>query len=1071
MEPNRIDNAARIAKAKSDYDGHPPCECGHATRRSFVKTIGVSATAMLADRLPVMAGPFTRPDFEKLVPADKRLDPAWVKSLTERGAPAVFRDPIELNHIGMPVGGICCGQLYLSGDGRLWHWDIFNKHIRTGSEHYASPMAATSPLQQGFALRIGQVSRRMDASGWKEVAFRGEYPIGMVTYGDPDCPIDVVLEAFSPFVPLDVADSSLPVTILNFTLRNTGDTDAKVELAGWLENAVCNNTGHRYSLERVNRASRSKDALLVEYTARAVEGPKVAPRPTILFSDFERGDYEGWTIEGEAFGTAPATGPRTIQKLSGFIGKGLVNSWTGSDKPTGKLVSRPFTIERHFINFMIAGGRHPGQTCVNLVVDGKIARTAEGKNTDELAWTFWRVSDLEGKKAHVEIVDQHSGGWGHIDCDQIEFSDEPRSHAGPSVPLTEAHDFGSMALALLEPMPADRASSELPNAKPEDGAFVAGDVPGATGIFPERLIASLVRPLTLPPGKSTTITFLVAWHFPNFVPGADQWIKDNKLKDGGRHYATRFSSATDVIHHVAENKSRFFADTRLWRDTWQDSTLPHWFLDRSIANASTLATSTSHRLRSGRFYGWEGVGCCAGTCTHVWHYAHSAARLFPELERSAREMADFGIAFDEATGSIGFRGEFHQNPAIDGQCGCILRAYREHQISTDGDFLRRVWPRVRKAVEFLIAQDANGDGIIEGKQHNTLDADWYGPVAWLSGLYLAALRAGEEMAREMADNAFADQCLKIFNDGKINLVQRLFEGEYFINQPDPAHPEAINSGTGCHIDQVFGQSWAFQVGLGRILPEDKTTAALKALWRYNFAPDVGPYREANKPGRWYALAGEAGLLMCTFPRKDWSFEKAQGQNPKHSGFAGYFNECMNGFEHQVAGHMIWEGMLQEGLAIFRAIHDRYHPLRRNPWNEVECGDHYARSMASHGVYLAACGFGYHGPKGHISFAPRINPDHFRAAFTAAEGWGTYAQDVKDGRLEASIAIKWGALRIGSITLQLPDGGAITRAEMRIAGKPTPLKWSTNARSVTLALAQPTECRAGEKVEIQVTWQP
>ena len=117
--------------------------------------------------------------------------------------------------------------------------------------------------------------------------------------------------------------------------------------------------------------------------------------------------------------------------------------------------------------------------------------------------------------------------------------------------------------------------------------------------------------------------------------------------------------------------------------------------------------------------------------------------------------------------------------------------------------------------------------------------------------------------------------------------------------------------------------------------------------------------------------------MCTWPRRAEN-EQAQG---KDAASTCYFNECMTGFEYQVAGHMIWEGMVQEGLAITRAIHDRYHAARRNPWNEVECGDHYARAMASYGVYLAACGYEYHGPQGHLGFAPRLTPEDFRAAFT------------------------------------------------------------------------------------------
>ena len=227
-------------------------------------------------------------------------------------------------------------------------------------------------------------------------------------------------------------------------------------------------------------------------------------------------------------------------------------------------------------------------------------------------------------------------------------------------------------------------------------------------------------------------------------------------------------------------------------------------------------------------------------------------------------------------------------------------------------------------------------------------------------MYLAALLAAETMALEMGDQDFAAQCRAIFEAGQKNIVAQLFDGEYFINKPDPKHLDAINSGTGCEIDQVFGQSWAFQVGLPRVLPEKETLSALKSLWRYNFTPDVGPYREVYKPGRWYAMPGEAGLLMCTFPRSDWDYAQAKGKGPDWA--AGYFNECMNGFEYQAAGHMIWEGMLTEGLAVTRAVHDRYHASRRNPWNEVECGDHYARSMASYGVFLAACGFEYHGPK-------------------------------------------------------------------------------------------------------------
>ncbi|MCU0784832.1 MAG: non-lysosomal glucosylceramidase, partial [Verrucomicrobia bacterium] len=589
-----------------------------------------------------------------------------------------------------------------------------------------------------------------------------------------------------------------------------------------------------------------------------------------------------------------------------------------------------------------------------------------------------------------------------IGVGKILFTD----HVVDAGPLNELPDFGTLALALLGEA-ADQASTD------------------ATVPFTEKLSGALGRRLKLAPGESATVTFVVAWYFPNLSLGGP-------LQKAGRLYATQFSSAHAVVQYVAAQFDRLAGETRRWRDTWYDSTLPFWFLDRTFLNTSILATSTCFRFANGRFYGWEGVGCCAGTCGHVYHYAHAAARLFPELERSTRENVDFGLAL-QLDGAIHFRGELNKIPAIDAQAGTLLRALREHQMSADADFLKRNWPKIKLATQWLIAKDANNDGLIECNQHNTLDTDWYGKVAWLSGLYLASLAAAAEMADETGDAEFARQCRGVFEVGRKNLVEQLFDGDYFINKIDPKHLETVNSGTGCQIDQVFGQSWAFQIGLPRVLPQKETVTALKSIWRYNFSPDVGPYREVNKPGRWYAMAGEAGLLMCSFPRRDWDYSQAKGEG-KAAWSAMYFNECMNGFEHQVAGHMLWEGLTLEGLAVERAVHDRYHASRRNPWNEIECGDHYARSMASYGVYLAACGFEYDGPKRYIGFAPKLAPETFKCAFTSAEGWGTFWQKRDAERTGCGMQLRWGKLRLKTLSLALADGVRVSTAKVSLAGK-------------------------------------
>jgi len=460
----------------------------------------------------------------------------------------------------------------------------------------------------------------------------------------------------------------------------------------------------------------------------------------------------------------------------------------------------------------------------------------------------------------------------------------------------------------------------------------------------------------------------------------------------------------------------------------------------------------------------EGVGCCEGTCGHVWQYAHAVARLFPDLERMTREKVDFGLAL-QPDGAIHFRGEFNNIPAIDAQAGTILRALREHQMSADSGFLKRNWPHIRAAVEWLIAKDENSAGLIEGNQHNTLDTDWYGPVAWLSGLYLAALRAAEQMATETGDAAFAAKCRAIFDTGQRNIVAQLFEDDYFVNKPSPKHLDAINSGSGCHIDQVMGQSWAFQVALPRVFPQKESLSALKSLWRYNFSPDVGPYRAVYKSGRWYAMPGEAGLLMCTFPRSDWDYDQAKGKGADWA--AGYFNECMNGFEYQVAGHMIWERLVTEGLAVTRAVHDRYHPSRRNPWNEVECGDHYARSMASYGVFLAASGYEYHGPNGHLGFAPRVRPEQFKAAFTSAEGWGTFSQQAGPTGYHAEVAVKWGKLRLRSLSVELLGNLPGSRVRVTAGGRPLEAKQALAGTRLTLSFNDWVELGAHQRLEVAV----
>ncbi|WPJ97016.1 GH116 family glycosyl-hydrolase [Coraliomargarita algicola] len=925
------------------------------SRRRFLKAGALSAAGLSFSGFPVMAGPFSKSDLSKhLIPFDKKLSAQWLASLTQRGVAEVFKGG-ELKYVGMPIGGMGCGQLYLGGDGKLWLWDIFKSNYyrvpNPGNKilafpmggHYAEPVAQGDPysvqngveLTQGFLIRTQAGTKTLDRQGFPDVQFRGEYPVGKVSYADADCPVTVQLEAFSPFIPLNAKDSAIPATVMRYTVTNPSDQSVEVDLGGWLQNTVCPYLPKDAQGERRNTYVQSQN------------------RASILSS-----------IEGAGLEAKHGYGSMSLSLL---------------------------------------------------------------QNPQEAGLSVKAVTSLDGSVEPAAFVDQASG-----------------MQAGASA-----------SKALNDPL--------------------------AGGLFAH---------FELAPGESRTVDFAITWFFPNYAEMDAEPLKGSRqdsrhiFRGRKRLYSNYFDSAEAVAEYLASDNKRILESTLAWNQTWYDSTLPYWLLDRSFIGLDCIATQTFHYFENGRPYGWEGVECCPGTCTHVWYYSQALGRIFPEVERAFREKVDFDneIGMDADSGMIKDRGEYHQKggkEALDGQAGSIMRVYREHQMSADDAFLRRMWPNVKQATEFLISKDADDNGLWEGAQPHTLDAAWYGPMGWLSSLYLGALAAAEAMALEVGDADFAKRCRTLLDRGYKNIVAEVFDGEYFIHKP--TGKKALNSNKGCHIDQVIGQAWAHQVGLGRIIPKQETVSALNSIWKYNFAPDAGQYaldhREIEAAFRWYAMPGEAGLLMTTWP-KGGAKEAIPGnklrskENPdRFTSVGGYFNECMNGFEYQVAAHMLYEGepdseLVEKGLAIIKAVHERYGAAKRNPYNEIECGDHYARSMASYGVFLAACGFEYHGPQGYLAFAPRIQPKDFKAPFTTAEGWGTFSQKlVQDQQLEI-LELRHGQLRLNTLAFAPIAGSIASGAKVELDGKSIAAEFQQEAERYMLNFENGLSLKAGQKLKIQ-----
>lgn len=520
-------------------------------------------------------------------------------------------------------------------------------------------------------------------------------------------------------------------------------------------------------------------------------------------------------------------------------------------------------------------------------------------------------------------------------------------------------------------------------------------------------IASLAAHVEAKPGEKKKIRFIWSWSMPyrsntwqiTHIGLSEEELRRRRRKVWKNYYAVLFRDSLDSAEYGMKNFTRLYDETMLYTRWMYQSSLPTEVMDAVAANAAVLKSPTCMRLEDGSLYGFEGVhpheGCCEGSCTHVWSYAYTAAFLFPGLERSARTL-EYTQSI-QPDGGMGFRlqlpigsGPTNFRPAVDGQYGTVLRVYREYLISGDLKWLKSIWQAVKKTISYAWSSenpdqwDRDKDGILEGRQHHTLDMELFSPNSWLSGIYLAGLLAGVRLAGIMEDKEAEKEYREVFESGRKKLNQELFNGSYFEQKVDlkdknrlmqfpggysDHSQDAVKSywnnesmemkyqiGEGCSIDQVLGQWHADLLKLGEVFEEEKVERALQAVYRYNYIPEM---REHVNPCRIYALNDESGMIICAYPK-----DKKKPAIP-----VPYAEETMHGFEYQAASHMILHGMEEEGLQCIRSIRSRYDGIRRNPWNEMECGSNYARSMASYALLLVYSGFIFDMGRKMIGFHP------------------------------------------------------------------------------------------------------
>ncbi len=567
-------------------------------------------------------------------------------------------------------------------------------------------------------------------------------------------------------------------------------------------------------------------------------------------------------------------------------------------------------------------------------------------------------------------------------------------------------------------------------------------------------------------GSSAQATFVFAWYFPNqYYPQNNYRIANNTAIPLGNMYANWYRNALEVARHVLTGYDDLRQQTFAFRDAMFDTSLPQYFIDAVAANASIIRSPTCFWTKDGTFFGFEGCvptggGCCPMNCNHVWDYEQTLAKLFPGLECDMRktelkyhQRGDGGTHHRVAVPRD--NPSKHAPPVADGQCGAVLKAYREHLQSRDGRFLGDYWERIKKAMDFAISQwDPDNDGVMETPQFNTYDRVIYGHNTFVSSLYLAALRAAEEMARLRNDQGAAERYRGLFGSGQNKMAETLFDGEYYIQKADNIN---LGYGTGCWSDQVVGQWWARILDLGDILPNDQVRSALKAIFKHSFLWRIEGFQGTQRFLQ-FADGDDKGLLCGSWPK---------GGRPADPIY--YRDECWTGVEYQVAAHKIYEGQLVEGLAIVRGARERYDGRKRSPWNEIECGDYYVRAMSSWSLLLAAQGYAHDGPGRKLAFDPRLTPGAHRSFFTTAEGWGQFEQKRNTREQTDTLVVVGGRVDLAQMRLGLPAGAKAVEGGLRLNDRELVAEVGFDGGSAVIELSSAITARAGDKLHVTLNW--
>lgn len=1011
--------------------------------------------------------------------------------LMNRGRTVVYRNNC-LERIYMPLGGMASGQMWLKGHGEITDWQVFYNNL--SMQKIPNTFFAVRAKEEGgkAVVRVLQSSRMKGFSTVDSNDFTAEYPFARLRLRDKDLAVDVSMDVYNPLIPLSVKDSSIPCAVFEITAKNKGSLPAEVSFACALQNFVGQDGNNQ--IEGSNAAcyggnqnvfTRRPDGCELLLSVPSQKGCEVSSPFSYYyigsgFKEISRlSTLQARLVEVSRAARADVIWVEADEPRNDFHTNQLAKLLSRVPKKGVNLIlSMPKS--RFFKDLIKKSERKKDQIFPSVLAESKLISEEGSAKGAAGEWVYRKRLEIPEeiyKKDKFKILKTTSSGaplviQGKFSKGTVTLSlaeDMPSAWTVEMMAMAtgrtftygeglsaDAPGFGSVCVSTLSKDATAKASwedaSELISDLEDDGNLCG---PEKSEVSPpgQTVNGALSVPFKLKPGEEKTITFIISWHFPVF----------EVFGHSGRAYSLWYNSAAEVSADVHRRFKELSGHTRLYHDSLYESNLPYYVLDSmsnyiSILYSPVCFWAKEHvKTKKDYFGGYEGNdGFCPLNCTHVWGYAQGHAMLFPELGRHLREY-DY-LVYLQKNGEIQHRQHSPHGAFIDGQCMVILAAYREHLMSSDGSFLKKIWPGVKKAMEWLINEiDPDEDGVNSGIQLNTYDCGTSGAQTYLGSQYLAALGAAEKMALIEGDKEAALHYETIRKEGSKNQDKKLWNGEYYIQIPDRDRPGS-DFNEGCFTDQLLGQWWSHVLNDGYLYPAAHVKKACESIMKYNFRTDFTGFKQKPYP-KWVDFCEPAppphtgGVLNCSWPH---------GGMPEN--FIVYAQDVWNGVELSLAGLMMYEGQIENALRVIQINRIRYDGNIQNPFSCF-----YSRRLSSWSILLAAQGYIYDFPQKKIGFRPVWKPEDHVTFFTAAEGWGVFSQKRGENSQTEDIGIRWGKLSVSELIFEIPDGIKNIKALVSLDKRSIEAALKHIGKDVVLKLKEPIDVPAGHNLVVDLSW--